>query len=233
MKRAPNFDRLVHVYRWLEVATFGSSLWRCRCAFLDELHLCRNALVIGDGDGRFTARLLEVNPAIHIDAIDASRAMLGTLVRNAGTNASRVRIHHADAREWIPPNCPYDLIITHFFLDCLATEEVAALAHRLRACVTPTSCWIVSEFAIPKGSFGWFVARPLVAALYLAFSLLTGTSIFSLPSHREAMAHAGFELNLSRSSSAGLLVSEMWTSATEPLPVRSDTVDTSSVCANR
>jgi SAM-dependent methyltransferase len=210
MKRAPNFDRVARVYRWLEMVTFGSSLWRCRCTFLDELRSCRNALVIGDGDGRFTARLLEENPSIRIDALDTSREMLLSLVRNAGEHGNRVCIHQADARHWAPPNTPYDVIVTHFFLDCLTTEEVDTLAHRLRSCAAPTARWVVSEFAIPKGAFGWVIARPLVTALYLAFRLLTGIQVSRLPNHRDAMVHSGFRVSLNRLSLAGLLVSEMW-----------------------
>jgi cyclopropane fatty-acyl-phospholipid synthase-like methyltransferase len=213
MNQKPNFDRLAPVYRLLETISFGNSLSRCRSDFLDQLDSCRNALVIGDGDGRFTASLLERNPNIRIDAIDSSRAMLLTLVQNAGPNAIRVRIHHADARQFIPPNSPYDLIVSHFFLDCLTTEEVANLAHRLRTCVTPSSRWIVSEFAIPKNWFGRILARPIITGLYLAFWFFAGIQVFRLPNHREALTGAGFQNNLSRNSLAGLLVTEMWAPA--------------------
>jgi SAM-dependent methyltransferase len=210
MRRTPNFDRVARIYRWIELVTFGNSLWRCRCAFLDELHACRNALVIGDGDGRFTARLLELNPSIRIDAVDASREMLLTLLRNAGAHANRVRTYRADAREWMPPGSSYDAIVTHFFLDCLSTDEVFELAQRLQNCSAPSSRWVVSEFAIPVSWYGRLVARPLVAFLYLAFRLLTGIQALRLPNHRDAMTRAGFKLNLDRSTLAGLLVSEMW-----------------------
>jgi hypothetical protein len=210
MRRAPNFDRVAHLYRWIEVVTFGKSLWRCRCAFLDELLPCRNALIIGDGDGRFTGRLLELNSTILIDAVDASREMLLVLLRNAGANASRVRTYQADAREWVPPHPPYDAIVTHFFLDCLSTDEVSRIAQSLHTCSTPSSRWVVSEFAIPRNWFGRLVAQPLVTFLYLAFRFLTGIQVLRLPNHRDAMVGAGFKLNLSRNTLAGLLVSEVW-----------------------
>jgi ubiquinone/menaquinone biosynthesis C-methylase UbiE len=211
MKPTPNFDRLARVYRWLEMITFGRSLWRCRCTLLDEMRSCRRALVIGDGDGRFTARLLETNRTVQIDAVDASPAMLSTLIRNCSANARRVQIHHADARTWTPANPPYDLVVTHFFLDCLTTDEVKDLAIRMRRYLTASTRWVVSEFAVPDSWFGWCVGRPLVTSLYLAFSILTGTRVFHLPDHRRALNHAGFALNVSQCSFATLLVSEMWT----------------------
>ncbi len=227
MRRTPNFDRVARIYRWIELATFGSSLWRCRCTFLDELHACRNALVIGDGDGRFTARLLEVNPSIRIDAVDTSREMLLALLRNAAANANRVHTYHADAREWVPPHPPYDAIVTHFFLDCLSTDEVSELAQRLQNCSALSSRWVVSEFAIPRNWFGRLVAQPLVTFLYLAFRLLTGIQVLRLPNHRDALTQAGFKLNLSRSTLAGLLVSEMW--VFEPKTTISTTIVTTNL----
>jgi SAM-dependent methyltransferase len=210
MRRAPNFNGLARSYRWMERITFGQSLWKCRCAFLDEIASRRSALVLGDGDGRFTARLLEENHIILIDAVDASAAMLLELVRNAGPRASRVRVHHADARLWDPGAPRYDLIVSHFFLDCLSTKDVKKLVQQLRPCVTPGGMWMISEFAVPPGWFGWLVARPVITALYLAFGLLTGLTVFRLPRYHKVLSEAGFTLVERRTSLKGLLTSELW-----------------------
>jgi hypothetical protein len=194
----------------MEKATFGRSLWHARCRFLNELRDCRNALVLGDGDGRFTSRLLHENPYIQIEAVDASSAMLCTLLRNSGVHRDRVRTHQVDARHWEPGNAPYDLIVTHFFLDCLTTDEVAALAERLRPCISDQTRWVISEFAIPQGRFGKLVAWPLVKSLYLSFKLLTGLQVGRLPQHRDALSNAGFVLDRKSTSLGGLLVSELW-----------------------
>jgi hypothetical protein len=211
MKPPPNFNRLARAYKWMELASFGPWLWRCRCVFLDELDACRNALLIGDGDGRFTARFLTQNLLVRIDAVDASRAMLQALARSAGPLAGRVRLHLADARLLEPPSPPYDLVVTHFFLDCLTSDEVASLAEKLRGCVTPSARWLISEFAVPGGWFGRLLARPVIAGLYLAFWLLTGLSVRRLPNHRDALTKIGFRLIRHREWLGGLLISELWT----------------------
>ncbi len=213
MKKSPNFNGIANAYSWMEKLTFGKSLARCRLALLGDLLHSHNALVIGDGDGRFTARLLEANPAVLVDALDASPAMLRALVDNAGIRASRVRVHVADARLWEPLVPRLDLIATHFFLDCLTTNEVASLAKRLRVAARPDAKWVVSEFAIPEGAFGSIVARPLIMALYIAFAVLTGLRVFRLPDHRTALSQAGFMLAKQRRFLHGLLVSELWTIA--------------------
>ncbi|MGB8028593.1 MAG: methyltransferase domain-containing protein [Terracidiphilus sp.] len=208
--RTPNFDRVAKIYRWMELWTFGPLLSRCRTALFPELASTHRALVLGDGDGRFTAELLRANSEVRIDAVDASPAMLEALLRRAEANARRVYAHCADAREWQPENAQYDLVVTHFFLDCLTTEECRALAARLRDALSPSAMWIVSEFAIPEGWFGRIVAGPLISVLYRAFGVLTGLRIRSLPDYRAALRDAGFALARQRTRLRGLLVSEMW-----------------------
>jgi SAM-dependent methyltransferase len=206
----PSFDRLVRVYRWMEYLTFGTYLASCRFAFLPALTKCRRALVIGDGDGRFTARLLRVNRELEVEAVDASRSMLEALVRRAGMDAARVRACRADVRDWQPAENPYDLVVTHFFLDCLTTDEICHLAERVRGSVARSARWVVSEFAIPRGWYGRIIARPLVWLLYGAFGVLTGLEVRRLPDHARALESAGFRLDQRRCRLKGLLASEIW-----------------------
>jgi SAM-dependent methyltransferase len=206
----PDFDRLALVYCWMEWVSFGPWLGRCRCAFLDRLSHCRRALVLGDGDGRFTARLLAHNPAILVDAVDASPAMLSELARRAGQHRSRVQIQVADIRAWEPAAPAYDLVVTHFFLDCMAPDEVESLARRLRSHLRSDAAWVVSEFNLPANRFGQFIAEPLIALLYRAFGLLTGLTIRTLPDHGKALAQSGFILKHQQKWLGGLLVSDWW-----------------------
>jgi len=205
----PNFNRLARLYRWMELLSFGPLLHRCRCAFLADLAGPHNALILGDGDGRFTARLLAANSQIRIDAVDASPAMLRELLRRAGPHADRVRTHCADIRDWQPTQPDFDLVVTHFFLDCLADQDVRTLAEKLRS-VSPSAFWVISDFAIPPGWFGELVARPIVWILYCAFGLLTGLKVRALPQYRQALAACGLTLQQRRAFLGGLLVSEVW-----------------------
>jgi SAM-dependent methyltransferase len=213
LRQAPDFDGLAGIYRWMEWLTFGPWLWRCRCAHLGELQSRRSALLLGDGDGRFTARLLNENHSVVVDAIDASPAMLAALMRRAGSNGNRVRTRAADLRAWQPEREDYDLIVTHFLLDCLTTEEIAELAAKLWPHLGPDCVWVVSEFSVPPGWFGRIFAFPLVSALYRAFRLLTGLTISNLPNHRAALGSAGFAVVSQRTWLRGLLSSELWVPA--------------------
>jgi hypothetical protein len=206
----PDFDRLAHPYRWLEYLAFGPLLQRTRTHFLPQLSACRSALVLGDGDGRFTAALMRTNPRAQVHAVDISPAMLHALTR-AVSDPSRLTTEEADLRAWTPTLVgPCDAVTTHFFLDCLTTSEIASLAARLGPSTTPDALWIVSDFAIPATLFGRLVAAPLVTLLYRAFGILTGLQPQSLPDHATALTGAGWTLQSHHERVCGLLVSQTW-----------------------
>lgn len=209
--RTPNFDRVAAIYRWGEWISFGPWLSRCRRTFLARALASRRALIFGDGDGRFTARLLRLNPTIEIYAIDSSPAMLRALLRRAGPHRARVHPQLMDARQWrwSGPH-RYDLVVSHFFLDCFTTAEIRALASAIRPSLVPGALWITSEFAIPSGRFGHLLAAPLIAALYRMFGLLTGLRLRHLPDHQSALRESGFHLAEGRAWLRGLLISELW-----------------------
>jgi SAM-dependent methyltransferase len=214
-KRAPNFNLLARPYRWFEYSTFGRALERSRSHFLSRsdhpLLDRRSALILGDGDGRFTALLLRTNPQIRVHALDVSPGMLSALQKSTAFASQRVTTAVADLRSWYPSSAErYDLVVTHFFLDCLTTAEAAKLINNIQPALEDNTLWLVSEFAIPPTSFGQFVARPLVAFLYLAFRLLTGLSTRKLPDYPQALRGARWSLLAEHTRLRGLLVSQIW-----------------------
>jgi ubiquinone/menaquinone biosynthesis C-methylase UbiE len=212
----PNFDRIARIYRWAEYLTLGPLLLRTRNHFLPELVHRRHALILGDGDGRFTARLLASIPTLRALAVDTSAAMLHLLrqrCRNFTSSpkpgAARLRTLRASALT-LSPEPTTDLIVTHFFLDCLTQPEVDALALRLAAPLQPGALWLLSDFALPPSP----ILRPLAAlylrALYFAFRILTGLRVTHLPDPQRALAAAGFERIARRQFLFGLLYTELW-----------------------
>jgi hypothetical protein len=142
--------------------------------------------------------------------------MLRLLVRRAqeahSTAAARLRTHEASALTFTPTGL-YDLIVTHFFLDCLTQPEHDALTTRLAPHLVPQALWLVSEFRIPTGPLE-IPARILVRSLYFAFRLLTGLRTHRLPDHAAALRDAGFTCTAQHLALAGLLTSELWTYTT-------------------
>jgi SAM-dependent methyltransferase len=210
---SPNFDLIARPYRLLEYLTFGRALERCRTYYLPRLLDRRQALVLGDGDGRFLAALLAANPQLQAVAVDSSAAMLRLLTRRAHAAvpnaAQRLHTHHASALTFTPPHS-CDLVATHFFLDCLTQRELDQLCRRLTPHLAPPALWLVSDFRIPpSGPMRW-PARALVRALYLGFRLLTGLRTTALPDHAATLTAAGFTRIDHHYSLAGILTTELW-----------------------
>lgn len=210
MNQAANFDKLARVYRWMEYLSFGPLLMRCRKQFLPQMLHAHHALILGDGDGRFTASLVRANQSLRVDAVDASPAMLSALLLAAGRNQVRVQTHCADLRTWQPQNVNYDLVVSHFLLDCLSTEEVTKLIARIRPSLDQGAIWVVSEFAIPQRRIQRALANLLISFLYRAFSLLTGLQIRHLPDYTTALNSNGFQLMRVKIRLFGILRSELW-----------------------
>jgi Methyltransferase domain len=212
-----NFDGVARPYRWMEYVSFGRALERCRETFLPRLTDCKNALVLGDGDGRFLARLLEMNTDIYADAVDSSGVMLRLLEQRAGKNAGRrLRTHRANALEFVLEGT-YDLVVTHFFLDCFTQVEVESLCARIAGHLQAGSLWVISDFRIPAGVMRW-PARGVVRGLYAAFRMLTGLRTTSLPDHGAALAAAGMKRVAERLWLGGMLTSELWEYTPAMLP---------------
>jgi SAM-dependent methyltransferase len=208
----PNFNPIARPYRWLEYLILGRSLERCRTHYLPQLLDCRRALVLGDGDGRFLAQLLMQNPRLRADAVDTSATMLQLLRQRceaaAPNAAARLHTHNANALTF-PLEDSYDLIITHFFLDCFTQPELESLITRITPKLTPGALWLISDFRIPTGAMR-LPAKLLVRSLYLAFRLLTGLHTTHLPDYTTPLTEAGLTRIAQHHSLASILTTELW-----------------------
>ena len=144
--------------------------------------------------------------------------MLHLLRSRSRAFTSRLTTHHADALAFTPPQ-PCDLVVTHFFLDCLTTPEVHQLTRRLRPHLSPGALWLLSEFRIPPGPLH-LPAAIAVRLLYLVFRLLTGLRTTRLPDHASALQAAGLLLVHRRLSLFGLLTSELWRDPSPPSAIQ-------------
>ncbi len=213
-----SYDLIARPYRWLEYLTLGRSLESCRFSHLPWLTNCTSALILGDGDGRFIAKLLRENPATTADVIDMSSAMLALSherVIKAGAQ-SRARFYQADVRYGLPVSCgaasgqTYDLIVTHFMLDCLTGPQVRDLVGNILPSLVPGAVWVVSDFAVPPKWIVSLGAKLLIRCLYFGFRCLTGLRVHSLPDHASILREAGFENEVTHESLGSILRSELW-----------------------
>jgi ubiquinone/menaquinone biosynthesis C-methylase UbiE len=203
-----NCDTIARTYRWLEYAAFGNTLQRRRCEFLNVIGHAQTALVIGDGDGRFVAELHKRHPQMEVDSIDLSAEMVSLARRRA--SSPRVRFLKADARSVIFPRDRYDLIVTHFFLDCFSEADASDLIARIGSVAGSTTRWIVSEFRTPPAGWPALHAALWLRTMYLFFRMTTGLSTRRLPRYHESLAANGFTLEREVTERFGLVASESW-----------------------
>jgi SAM-dependent methyltransferase len=208
MKDEPNFDRVARVYRWAEYASLGPLLQRTRTHFLSQLADRRNALLLGDGDGRFLARLMRENPALCATAVDISAAMLQLLRQRCG-DAARLRTLQASALDVDVPR-GVDLVVTHFFLDCLLQADVEALVQRVAAETESGMLWLLSDFAVPQQAVVGWLSKLYIRGLYRAFGVLTRLRVRSLPDPQGALTRAGFTCIARHEKLRGLIYTEIW-----------------------
>jgi ubiquinone/menaquinone biosynthesis C-methylase UbiE len=212
-----NCDPIARVYRWLEYASFGRGLQRCREAFLPEIAGAREVLLLGDGDGRFLAAFLHRNPDAHVTSVDSSGRMLA-LARDRirpWTGAigpdRQVRFHQADAATWRPPpgTC-FDLIVTQFFLDCFDDGDLERMIPALAGAAAPGARWLVAEFRQPAHGPAAWRAKIWIGSLYAAFRLMTGLEARQLPNYRQLLQAQGFIQEREMIAEWGLLTAQLW-----------------------
>jgi ubiquinone/menaquinone biosynthesis C-methylase UbiE len=209
-----NCDRIAPYYEILEHFLFGRLLEHRRFAFLGEIRMSRKAFVCGGGDGRFLARLLRVNTRVEVDFVDLSSAMVELAERRVTgmgrTFRKRVRFHAGDVRSFVAPADSYDLIVTHYFLDCFSNQELEDVVGRLATWGMPQARWIVSDFREVNGPIGRLWTRSVISVLYSAFRYTTGLNVTRLPEYKEALTRRGYILRFEEDVMAGLLHSSQW-----------------------
>ena len=201
-----NCDPIARAYRWFEYAAFGGALERRRFRYLPEVGKAQRALVLGDGDGRFLAQLLRNAPEVQVELLDSSKAMLDLARGRAGS--PRVTYHHCDARRLALPQ--FDLVVTHFFLDCFDRDDLQGLVSHVAEAAQPGATWLISEFRQPSRGWraGW--AWLWLRTLYFFFGLTTGLKVRRLTDHRPLLEACGFRLERAEEAWFGLLASEVW-----------------------
>jgi len=187
-----NFDRLARWYRYLELSSFGGAIARARFAQIQALAECRSILLLGDGDGRFLERLLQIAPQSTVHSVDASAGMLRLAAARLSTaQRARVTFEHSDALTAGLPACAYDGVATVFFLDCFQEDEAGALVERISSALRPGGIWLFADFAIPDRGLPRVVARAIVAGLYFFFRRTTDISARHLLDSEALIAEHG------------------------------------------
>ncbi len=208
-----NFDRLATHYHWLENLFAGGLMQRCRTTFLSCTKNSRNALLVGEGTGRFLVELLHFNPQIQITCVEQSDGMIEQARQRLARerlDCSRVKFEQTDVLRWKPPADKFDLVVTNFFLDCFRADELQKLVSLLAKSATAEAIWLLADFRVPER--GWRRTRANIGlwALYAFFKVSTSLSASWLTPPDAFLTAAGFKLGNRRLANFGFAHSDLW-----------------------
>jgi hypothetical protein len=131
------------------------------------------------------------------------------LARERTLGARHLQLWHGDARAIELPR-KYDLIVSHFFLDCFVDRDLESLVARISDAACPRARWIVSEFRLPGGGIRRRAASLLIKAMYWFFWIATGLETGRLADYSTVFARHGFHRVRHVPAAGGLLVSELF-----------------------
>lgn len=202
-----NFDRIAPHYRWLETVAFGGQLQQARVAFLGEIEPPRRVLVVGEGDGRFLAEFVRIYPRAAVDCIESSGKMIA-LARRRGAKA--VRFIQEDVRQAALPVAHYDLVVTHFVLDCFVEDELREVITKLARAATGDASWLLTDFREPADGWRQRHAKIWLRSMYAFFRLTSGLGAGQLIDPSPDLSAEGFARMARRLSRFEMITSEWW-----------------------
>lgn len=213
----------------MECLLAGRTLQRCRTAFLDETRSATAALLLGEGNGRFLAEFLDLNKNASVVCLDASSRMLRLArQRTAPLDRHRVRFIHADLLAPLlfavaPADLggPFDLVVTHFFLDCFRGEQLDTIVEIIRGRTSSEATWLLADFRVPETGFPRLRAKAILWLAYSFFRIVTQLPARRITPPDSFLQRLGFVLQKRIICEHGLLHSDLWrrdngASATNP-----------------
>ena len=208
-----SFDRLAPHYRWMECVVAGNKLQRCRTAFLSRVKEARNVLILGEGNGRFLVEARRVLGSAPITCVDSSARMLQLAQARLSAlslSPAAVSFVHADALNWIPPKQSYDVVVSHFFLDCFQPAQLAQLLATISHAATPEAIWLLADFQIPRGCVCRWRAQLIHRVMYAFFRVFTHLPAWRLTEPDPFLQAHGYQLRERLVVDWGLLRSDLW-----------------------
>ncbi|HEX4263858.1 MAG TPA: class I SAM-dependent methyltransferase [Verrucomicrobiae bacterium] len=208
-----SFNLLAPHYRWIEFVSAGDKLQQCRTALLGRVAKSKRILILGEGNGRFILECRRKLPTAKITCVDASARMLSLARRRLvgqGVSCEEINFICADALAWTPPEREFDLIVTHFFLDCFRREQVEALIAKLARAAAPGANWLLADFQVAPGGLSRHRSRVILWMLYRFFRITTQLPGAELIPPDDFLQRNGFELKKRQVYDWGLLHSDWW-----------------------
>lgn len=221
-----SFEVLAPIYRLMERVLAGGKLHHCRCAFLDRIPAPEKILILGEGPGRFVVECVRKFPQASITVVEESSGMIAQARANLAQRdlaTDRITFVQADILQWEPPHSEFDLIATHFFLDCFRAEQLEVIVPTIGKAATANAQWLLADFQEAHSGWKRWRSRCILAIMYTFFRAVTRLPATSLTPPDLYLMREGLVLQERMEAEWGLLKSDWWkrTGKSQNAPVAS------------
>lgn len=149
MNAKVNFSNITPIYDLLGTLAFAGRLHKSQ-QYMLELYpkSVENILIIGGGTGKFLTEIVSSIKFNELIYIDISPGMIKSarkkIVKNSPDQLSNIEFICGGINNL--PKKDYDLVITHYFLDCLTPESYLKIVEELKNSLKPTGLWSMVDF---------------------------------------------------------------------------------------
>ncbi|NQZ59583.1 MAG: class I SAM-dependent methyltransferase [Lentisphaeraceae bacterium] len=161
-----DFSRLAAIYDLLGDIAFVGALRRSQNCFLKILPHSKRVLIIGGGSGRFLVDLLKSHEFDFVDYVDISPGMIEQAKKNVGRQLPHLKskVNFTCGSVESVRGQTYDLICTHYILDCFAGDELKEVMNLLHDSLGNGGHWLFADFMGDN-----YIKECLIAFLYQFF----------------------------------------------------------------
>jgi SAM-dependent methyltransferase len=166
---------------------------------------------------------LKTNLQAEVVSVDSSARMIELsrrrLVRS-GLDPGRARFIHADvlapaSARWDFGDCGlFDLVVTHFFLDCFRADQLQRLIPIIADQTSTHAGWLLADFRVPARGLAKARATAILWLAYQFFRIATTLPACRLTPPDPFLQAQGFRLRDRRVCEWGLLHSDFWSKET-------------------
>lgn len=120
-----------------------------------------------------------------------------------------VRFLHLNILNWLPSDS-YDLLVTHFFLDCFPRDQLATTVAKLARTARPEAVWLIADFSLPPGGFARIHAKFWLGVMYAFFRMTAAIPAKDLVDPTPYLRCNGFVGRSRKLSCSGMLRSDLY-----------------------
>lgn len=191
MRKSIDFSILAPIYDFLGTIVFWGALHKSQIHFLDRLPKSPKVLIVGGGTGRFLIDLLKSGKVEEVDYIDISPGMIAKARKKVGVLGKLEQVQFLCGGMESIPSEKYDLICTHYILDCFNEEELLELVPKFKEVLRESGMLHFSDFYLDSSSS--ILRRSFVGFLYFFFRILCGLKTKNLPGFKKLFEKFGFK----------------------------------------